>query len=348
VKGSRLKIFMGWLMSLPESVRKVIVEQWSFLAEATFEPTAQGSSNTTYFVNTSSNRFVLKLYAGTTESAQINYECSLLTFLQHADLPFTVPVPIDAACGKTLISVEFDRQSLMVALLPCLVGQPLDRRNLCQVQSAGFSLAKLHHQLAKFDPQGQFAKLPFWGELGRIHSQVSDPLAIPQMLSLGLEKQTRFSHLLQTAIETAPHLYKTLPIQTIHADYIAPNILVDRDRVVGILDFEFATRDLRLLDYLSSLDQLASFPWKEDRFDDIVQAFSQGYRACSSLTTAEMEAAISVWKLQRVSSLVYWTGWMIEGKSNHQTVVDAVLETLRFEMWLESNQKRLLDALGFF
>jgi homoserine kinase type II len=37
-------------MSLPESVRQVIVEQWSFLAEATFEPTAQGSSNATYFV----------------------------------------------------------------------------------------------------------------------------------------------------------------------------------------------------------------------------------------------------------------------------------------------------------
>jgi homoserine kinase type II len=307
-------------MSLPESVRQVIVEQWSFLAEATFEPTAQGSSNTTYFVDTPHNRFVLKLYAGTTETAQINYEYSLLTFLQHADLPFAVPVPIDAACGETLIAVELDRQSLTVALLPCLVGQPMDRRNLDQVQSAGFALAKLHHQLAKFDPQGQFAKLPFWGELGRIHPQVREPLAVPQMLNLGMEEQTRFSHLLQEVIGNAPCLYKTLPIQTIHADYIAPNILVKRDRVVGVLDFEFATRDLRLLDYLSSLDQFASFPWKDDRFDDIVRAFSQGYRVCSSLNAAEMEAAISVWKLQRASSLIYWTGGLIEGKGSRQKV----------------------------
>jgi homoserine kinase type II len=334
-------------MSLPESVRQLIVEQWSFLAEATFEPTAQGSSNTTYFVDTSDNRFVLKLYAGTTETAQIHYEYSLLAFLQHTDLPFAVPVPICAACGETLISVDLDEQSFMIALLPCLNGQPMDRRNLEQVQSAGFSLALLHHQLVKFDPQGQFAKLPFWGELARIHPQVRDPLAIPQLLSLGLEEQTQFSRLLQEVIETAPHLYKTLPIQTIHADYISPNILVERDRVVGILDFEFATRDLRLLDYLSCLDQFASFPWKEERFNDIVRAFRKGYRACSSLTTAEMEAAISVWKLQRASSLVYWTGWLIEGKGSHQNVVDAVLETLRFETWLESNQKGLLDALGF-
>jgi homoserine kinase type II len=334
-------------MSLPESAKQVIVERWSFLAEATFEPTAQGSSNTTYFVDTPGNRFVLKLYAGTTETAQIHYEYSLLTFLQHTDLPFAVPIPISAGCGETLISVELDGQSLMVALLPCLVGQPMDRRNLDQVQSAGFSLATLHNQLVNFDPQGQLAELPFWGELAQIHSQVRDPLAVPKMLSLGLEEQIQFSHLLQEVVETASHLYKTLPIQTIHADYITQNILVESNRVVGILDFEFATRDLRLLDYLSCLDQFASFPWKEERFNDIVQAFSKGYRACSSLTKAEMEAAISVWKLQRASSLVYWTGWLIEGKGSHQNVVDAVLETLRFETWLESNQKGLLDALGF-
>lgn len=333
-------------MNLPEAVRQIIVEQWSFPAEATFQPTAQGSSNATYFVDTPDNRFILKFYSEA-KIAQIQYEYSLLTFLQDTYLPFAVPVPIDAACGETLISVELEGQPLTITLLPCLLGQGLDRRNLAQIQSAGFSLAKLHEQLAQFDPQGQLAKLPFWGELGQIHPQIKDPLAAPKLLNLGLEEQTRFSQLLKKVIEAAPHLYKTLPIQTIHADYIAPNILVESDHVVGILDFEFATRDLRLLDYLSSLDQFASFPWKEGRFDDIVRAFSKGYQACSSLTIAEMEAAISVWKLQRASSLVYWTGWLMEGKGSRQKVVEAVLETLRFETWLESNQKELLDALGF-
>lgn len=335
-------------MSLPESIKRIVVERWSFLAEATFEPTAQGSSHTTYFVDTPLNKqFVLKLHSATTKTAQISYEHSLLTFLQHTELPFSIPVPIHAACGETLISIEVDGQLLMIALLPRLVGQVMNRRNLSQIQSAGSALAKLHDQLAKFDPQGRLAQLPFWGELAQIHPRVSDPLAIPQMLSLGLEEQQQLGQLLKETIEVAPHLYKMLPIQTIHADYIAPNILVESDRVVGILDFEYATRDLRLLDYLSSLDQFASFPWKEVRFGDIVQAFSTGYRVCSSLTKAEMESAISVWQLQRASSLIYWTGWMIEGKGNRHKVIDAVLETLRFETWLKFNQKTLLNALGF-
>jgi homoserine kinase type II len=342
-------------MSLSESLKQVIFNQWLFLVEATFEPTIQGSSNATYFVDTRDNQFVLKFYAATTETDQIQYEHSLLTFLQSTDLPFAIPVPIHTSSGETFIAVEADQRfstgerggTLNVALLPRLIGQPMDRQNLKQVQTAGFALAKLHYQLAKFDPLGQSAKLPFWGALDRIHPQVSNPLNVPQILSMGLEEQRRFSQMLNEVIEVAPDLYATLPIQTIHADYITPNILVENDQVTGILDFEFATRDLRLLDYLSSLDQFASFPWKEVRFENIVRAFSTGYRACSTLTVVEMEAAISVWKLQRASSLVYWTGCLIEGKGSREKIVDAVVETLRFETWLESNQNQLLDALSF-
>jgi homoserine kinase type II len=333
-------------MVLSQSLQQAVSNHWSFLAEATFDPTAQGISNATYFVDTPDHQFVLKFYAATTETAQIHYEHSLLTFLEHTNFPFALPVPIRASSGETFIAIEADGKALHVALLPRLGGQPMDRQKLNQVQSAGSALAKLHQQLAKFDPQGQFARLPFWGALDQIHPLVSEPLKVPQLLNLGVKDHRRFSQLLNEVTEIAPHLYATLPIQTIHADYITPNILVENDEVVGILDFEFATRDLRLFDYLSSLDQFASFPWKEVHFEDIVRAFSAGYRACSALTVAEMEAFISMWKLQRVSSLVYWTGWLIEGKGNRQKVVEAVVETLRFETWLESNQKKLLDALG--
>jgi homoserine kinase type II len=334
-------------MGLSESIKQAVSNHWSLLAEATFEPTAQGISNATYFVDTPNHQFVLKLYAATTDTAQIRYEHSLLAFLEHANFPFSIPVPICASSGETFIAVEADGPTLHVALLPRLVGQPMDRQNLNQVQSAGSALAKLHRQLANFDPQGQSARLPFWGALDQIHPQVSEPLKIPEILNLGLEDHNRFSQSLNEAIEVAPHLYATLPIQTIHADYLTPNILVENDEVVGILDFEFATRDLRLFDYLSSLDQFASFPWKEVHFEDIVRAFSTGYRACSALTVEETEAVILVWKLQRVSSLIYWTGWLIEGKGNRQKVVEAVVETFRFETWLESNQTKLLDALDF-
>jgi Ser/Thr protein kinase RdoA (MazF antagonist) len=331
-------------MELSESEKQIICNHWSFLTEIVLEP-IQGGSNTTYFVYTPTDQFVLKVYSTTTAASQIEYEHLLLVFLQQANLSFAIPAPIATSSGETLIPIETELRSLKVVLLPRLVGQPANRRNLQQVQSIGCTLAELHCVLTEFDPHRQLARLPYWGNLAQIHPLISNPLAIAQILNLSLEEQTLLNRILIEVIESVPNLYATLPLQTIHADYITPNILVEANRVVGVLDFEFATFDLRLLDYLSSLDQLASFPWKEELFADIVRAFSTGYRQRSSLTSLEQEALPTVWRLQRASSLVYWTGWFIEGKANRQKVIDAVIETLKFETWLENNSKYFLDLL---
>ncbi|MBE9190253.1 phosphotransferase [Gloeocapsopsis crepidinum LEGE 06123] len=331
-------------MELSELEKQVLVNHWSCLSEMMLDAT-QGRSNTTYFVHTPTDEFVLKIYSTTTDAAQIEYEHSLLAFLQQVNLSFAIPAPIPALSDETLIHVETQQRSLKVALLPRIVGQPADRRNLQQIQSIGCTLAELHCVLTEFDSQGQLARLPYWGNLAQIHPLINNPLAITQVLNLGFAEETILNHMLSEVIESVPYLYQTLPLQTIHADYITPNILVEDDQVIGVLDFEFATFDLRLLDYLSSLDQLASFPWKEDFFADIVKAFSTGYHQNSSLISLEQESLLTVWRVQRASSLVYWTGWFMEGKTNRQKVIDAVIETLKFETWLDNNSEYFLDLL---
>jgi len=332
-------------MELSELEKQIIVNHWSFLTETILEPT-QGGSNTTYFIHTPTDQFVLKIYSNTTNAAQIEYEHSLLAFLQQANLSFPIPAPIPISSGETLIHVETQQRLLKVALLPRIVGKPANRHNLQQVQSIGYTLAKLHCVLTEFDPQGKLARLPYWGNLAQIHPLISDPLAIAPVLNLSLEDQTLLNRMLLKVTESIPDLYATLPLQTIHADYITPNILVENNQVVGVLDFEFATFDLRLLDYLSSLDQLASFPWKEELFADIVKAFSIGYCQRNSLTSLEHRSLLAVWRLQRASSLIYWIGWLIEGKANRQKIVDAVIETLKFETWLKNNSNYFLDLLS--
>ncbi|MCY7282861.1 MAG: phosphotransferase [Cyanobacteria bacterium CAN_BIN43] len=138
-------------------------------------------------------------------------------------------------------------------------------------------------------------------------------------------------------------MYTTLPVQTIHADYLSPHVLLESNRVVGVLDFEFATKDLRLWDYICGLDHFALFPWQEKTQWQLVQAFSAGYSEQVSLTRQEAEALTLAWRLQRASSIVYWTGWLREGKVTHQSVVKAVTETLLLEDWFEDNATKLLN-----
>lgn len=323
-----------------------LLDLWPVLGAATLQPTNRGASNTTYFVDAQAGKFVLKLYGDSTATAQIQYEHSLLLYLQSCDLSFAVPAPVPANSGETLVSVNRNDTPLLVALLPLLPGQPADLKNLRHTRAAGRALGELHSAAAGFDPEGQLAQLPSWGDLNHIHPLVQDPLEVPQLLALTPNQQARLVKTLTEVLEAQPYLYSTLPVQTTHADYLYPNILLEENQVVGVLDFEFATKDLRLMDYICGLDHFALFPWKEAPHWEFVQAFSAGYGEQISLTRLEAEAMIMAWRLQRASCIVYWTGWLSEGKATHQSVVDAVAGTLLLEDWFKDNATELLSYIN--
>lgn len=320
-----------------------LLDLWPFLGAPTLQPTnRQGASNTTYCVDAQAGNFILKLYGDSTLTAQIQYEHSLLLYLQSCDLSFAVPAPVPAISGNTLVLVNKNDTLLRVALLPLLPGQPAALQNLCHTRAAGRALGELHRALAGFDPSGQLAQLPSWGDLYHIHPLVTDPLEVPQSLALTQNQQARLVKTLTEVLEAQPHLYRTLPVQTIHADYLSPHILLEENRVVGVLDFEFATMDLRLWDYICGLDHFALFPGKKAPYWEFVQALGAGYSEQVSLTRLEAEAMPLVWRLQWASSIVYWTGWLREGKVTLQSVVDGVTKMLLLEDWLEDNATELL------
>ncbi len=115
--------------------------------------------------------------------------------------------------------------------------------------------------------------------------------------------------------------------------------------VVGILDFEFATLDLRLMDYLCGLEHFAQFPWQDKSHWEAVKAFHRGYKQYVSLINLEVEAIATVWRLQGVSSIIYWTGWFREGKVTHQSIANGVSKMLLLEDWLKNNTAKLQDYL---
>jgi len=332
---------MSKILHLSEQDVIELLKLWLFLGVAIQSLNRQGTSNTTYIVNTSTGKFILKIY-GSTLTTQIQYEHLLLTYLQHLDLSFAVPAPIPVPSGETLVLVKIKDTLLRVALFSLISGQPAERKNLAHTYAAGKSLGELHRALAGFAPQGQLAQLPCWGDLYHIHSLITDPFEVPKLLGLNLDQHVRFVKTLTEVLEVQPWLYTTLPLQTIHADYLCMNILLENNKVAGVLDFEFATNDLRLMDYIAALDHFALFPWHKEFYWEFVQAFSTGYNEQLTLVESERDAMTITWRLQRLSSIVYWTGWLLEGKATHQSIVDGVTEMLLFEDWLKNNATTLL------
>lgn len=318
---------------------------WSFIENPRIQPTNQGTVNTTFFVNAPGlGKFVFKLYNDSTTTAQINYEHSLLAHLQSCNLSFTIPAPIPDFSGETLLIVNRNNLELRFSLQNYIPGQPANRQNLNHIYAASKALGELHRGLVEFDSQGKLAQLPSWGELNRIHPLITNPLEVPQLLDLEISQQKRLVKILAKIMETTPKLYKTLPSQTTHADYLSPNILIKDNRVAGIIDFEFATYDLRLLDFVAALDHFCRIG-NEVPIWEKIEAFSRGYKKYISLSRLEVEALISVWRLQQANCIVYWTGWLQEGKVTYESVLNGINKMFLLEDWLGENAVKLL---GFF
>ncbi|RUS97612.1 hypothetical protein DSM106972_083490 [Dulcicalothrix desertica PCC 7102] len=322
-------------LQLSEQDITEILLPWS-LDNPTVKPTNQGTVNTTFFVEAPvQGKFVFKIYDDTTTTAQINYEHLLLEHLQSCHLSFAVPTPVPSNSGETLITINKNDKILRVALLPFISGQTAECENILHIGAAGSALGELHNALAKFDTYSKLSQLPTWGNLENIHHLVA-PLEVPRILGLEYSQKQRIIKSLTELIEVAPDLYKTLPIQTTHADYLCPNVLISENRVVGILDFEFATYDLRLLDYVAALDHFTRPP-KQVPKKERIEAFSAGYAKHLSLSQLEIEELTLTWRLQQASCIVYWTGWFIEKKVTHQNVLDGVIKMLQLEDWLKEN-----------
>ncbi|BAY83585.1 homoserine kinase [Calothrix parasitica NIES-267] len=230
-----------------------LLSRWS-IENAKVQPTHQGTVNKTFFVETPSDKFVFKLYDDSTTTEQIKYEHSLLTYLQSCNLYFSIPAPIPTDSGETLLITNQNNSLLRFSLQKNIPGQLANRQNLNHIFAAAEALGELHRALINFDSQGKLAQLPRWGELNKIHPLINNPLKVPQLLNLETSQQQQLVQIFREVIEIAPNLYQTLPLQTTHADYLCPNVLIENNRVNGIIDFEFATYDLRLLDFIAALD----------------------------------------------------------------------------------------------
>ena len=316
-----------------------LLGRWS-IENPQVQPTNQGTVNKTFFVEAYKDKFVFKLYDDSTTAEQIKYEHSLLTHLQSCNLSFSIPKLIPIYSGETLLTTNLNNSLLRFSLQEYIPGKPANRHNLNHIFAAGQALGELHRALINCDSQGKLAKLPRWGELNQIHPLITNPLQVPQLLNLEKSQQQQLVKIFQELIEIAPNLYQTLPLQTTHADYLCPNILIENNHVNGIIDFEFATYDLRLLDFIAALDHFSRIgnvipAWER------IKAFIKGYKEYNYLSNLEIEALISTWLLQQANCIVYWTGWLLEEKVTYESVLNGVRKIFLLEDWLKQNNSRL-------
>ena len=315
-------------------------------------PLLGGTNNFVWRADGADNQsYVLRLSPDLARIPRFRYEAELLQCLSDKDLPFRLPLPLRANSGDIIVLFEQEQGAAAFATLyPLLPGnlqdRPPERNDPLSASHAGSTLALLDDALAtlpEIQPPDGFTSLSTFGELAHWHPLVPDPLVAVEQLPIDREQAKQIRTFLSNVLESIPRLYAQLPQQLLHRDYDPGNILLDHQHVTAVLDFEFAGRDIRVLDLCVALSWWPADLLGTGKEWDLIDAFGTAYTHHISLSEEELLAVPAVFRLRDATSFVHRMGRYLADMETETRMQGRVQHSLWREAWLSVHQKTLLD-----
>lgn len=227
---------------------------------------ASGIENTNYFVTTSNGRFVLTLFEKLT-AYELPFYLNLMAHLARHGIPCPSPV---ADRNNGFLGALNGKPACIVSRLP---GKSVTEPTAANCAAVGAMLGQMHSAGQSFgelmpNPRGavwrgtaaqEVAKFLSAEDAGLLHGEVA---------------------------YHAQHAPDDLPRGVIHADLFRDNVLMDGERVGGLIDFYFACNDVLLYDVAITVND-----WCVDANGELdaqrTRAFLGAYHAARPFTAQE-------------------------------------------------------------
>lgn len=193
---------------------------------------AEGVENSNYLVDTTKGRFILTLYEKRVDAGDLPYFMDLLAHLDAKGLK--VPPAIPDRTGVTIQTLE----GRPACLIKFLSGVSVSHPTPAQASAAGAALGQMHRAVEDFpldrvNSMGAKTWAALFERCGRDLDQIEPGL------------YDRVSEALEGVLSRWP---TDLPTSAIHADLFPDNVLMLGDEVTGLIDFYFASTDIRAYD----------------------------------------------------------------------------------------------------
>ena len=246
------------------------------------QPISSGIENTNYFITTSNGRFVLTLFEKLSTD-ELPFYLNLMAHLARHGIPCPCPV----ANRRNQFLGELNGKP--ACIVSRLSGKSVITPNSQQCAAIGAMLGQMHSAGQSFS---QIMPNPRGAAWRATTAPQVRPFLDAQQAAL-LDSEVALH---------AQQNWAALPQGVIHADLFRDNVLLEGNRVGGLIDFYFACSDALLYDVAITVNDWCM---NTDGTLDAVRAqtFLRAYHAVRPLLDSEREA----WPLMlRVAALRFW------------------------------------------
>ena len=270
---SARNLAMAVYTELDKSILEEIGDDYGFGRILNMLGIPQGSVNSNYLLETNKGKFLLRIDEVKSEM-EVKREIDLLVFLRRHSFP--CPHPIQDRKGR----YYRDYENKCLSLYKYAEGRLLipERLNSNHLENIGRVLGELH-VIGKGYKKGIDNRFSF-ERVADVYGEVRDRL--PSYFK-------RITRTLDEEVAYLEHYLEwKLPKGIIHGDLFLDNIMFRGEKVVGILDFEAASRGKYIFDLATAVNSLC---FDGERYDlKRFEALIGGYESLRTLSLAEWDA----------------------------------------------------------
>ena len=197
-----------------------ILNEYDIGSLKSFKGISDGITNTNYYLNTSQGKYVLTIFEDIKRSKVIKY-LKLMNFFSKQGL-----------CSPEIMitrknEILTDTKNKPCSIMQKLNGKTVEKTNVSMCKSLGTMVGKFHVASSNFETKIVNSRDNKWVEssINKIKNHVtSDQLNI-----------------LQRSSKVFKRLFNSkLPVGVIHSDLFRDNVLADKNKITGIIDYYYS------------------------------------------------------------------------------------------------------------
>ncbi|ACT01323.1 phosphotransferase [Paenibacillus sp. JDR-2] len=317
-----------------------LIEQYPFDGKWTVVPGDSGMNNTTRMIKAGDDRYVLRVYNNHRDTNIVSLEHHVLFALYRQQPGFKVPIPVENRSGDTITVAS---SGALAALYRYIPGERPTVQQKAHIRSLGETAARVSKALRGMKISNKPIYDPYYLLEETYSSLIHHELpAILQSSEQFLSKADKAAAILNQVkdLSGALQAVKELPHQWIHGDLNFSNTVAEGEFIIGVLDFEFCTVDVRAMELVVA--QIDFFKGGDSEIWERLRLFCEGYGSIDKLTPEEVEVLPLLIKLRMLDVFLHFAGRYNEGLDDAGLVAGFIDQTYQICEWVDRSEEQLL------